>query len=313
MQYTRLGRTELQVSVAGLGCGGPSRLGRTYGSDESASIAVVRRALELGVNFIDTAIAYGTEGVVGKAIAGRTRGDVIVSSKVPPADAQGLLTPERLRQGLERSLKQLGSDYVDIYHLHGVGLDQYPHCREHQVPALLELQREGKIRFLGITERFGADPGHAMLEVALEDDCWDVIMTGFNLLNPSARERVFARTRAKGIGTLIMFAVRRALSRPESLEPVMAELIRRGVLREGELDPAGPLDFLVHPGGASSVVEAAYRFCRHEPGADVILTGTGNVAHLEDNLRSLQSPPLPPGDLARLEALFGKVDFISAN
>ena len=313
MQYTQLGRTGLKVSAAGLGCGGPSRLGRTYGSDESASIAVVQRALELGVNFIDTAIAYGTEGVVGKAIAGRTRGDVIVSSKVPPADPQGLLSPERLRQGLERTLTQLGSEYVDIYHLHGVGLDQYPHCRERQVPVLLDLQREGKIRFLGITERFGGDPGHAMLQVALQDDCWDVIMTGFNLLNPSARERVFALTREKRIGTLIMFAVRRALSRPESLAPVLEQLVARGVLREGELDPAGPLDFLVHAGGASSVVDAAYRFCRHEPGADVILTGTGNVAHLEDNLRSIQAPPLPPGDLTRLEALFGKVDFISAN
>ena len=313
MQYTQLGRTGLQVSVAGLGCGGPSRLGRTYGSDEGASVAVVRRALDLGVNFIDTAIMYGTEGVVGKAIAGRVRESVIVSSKVPPADGQGMLTPERLRQGLERTLAQLGSDYVDIYHLHGVGLEQYRHCREHQVPALLELQREGKIRFLGITERFGGDPGHKMLEVALDDDCWDVIMTGFNLLNPSARARVFARTRARNIGTLIMFAVRRALSRAESLQPVMAELVSRGVLREGELDPAGPLDFLVHPGGATSVVDAAYRFCRHEPGADVILTGTGNVAHLEDNLRSIQSPQLPPADLARLEALFGKVDFISAN
>jgi aryl-alcohol dehydrogenase-like predicted oxidoreductase len=93
----------------------------------------------------------------------------------------------------------------------------------------------------------------------------------------------------------------------------MAELVSRGVLREGELDPAGPLDFLVHPGGATSVVDAAYRFCRHEPGADVILTGTGNVAHLEDNLRSIQSPQLPAADLERLEALFGKVDFISAN
>jgi aryl-alcohol dehydrogenase-like predicted oxidoreductase len=69
----------------------------------------------------------------------------------------------------------------------------------------------------------------------------------------------------------------------------------------------------VSEGGASSVVEAAYRFCRHEPGADVILTGTGNVAHLEENLHALQAPPLPAGVLARLEALFGKVDFISAN
>jgi len=313
MQYTTLGRTGLEVSVAGLGCGGPSRLGIRSGADEAGAVAVVRRALERGVNLIDTALAYGTEPVVGKGIAGHPRDAVVISSKVPPVDREGPLRAEGLRRGLERSLRQLGTDHVDVYHLHGVGLDLYPHCREELVPALLDLRREGKLRFLGITERFGTDPGHAMLEVALKDDVWDVIMTGFNLLNPSARERVFARTRPARVGTLIMFAVRRALSRPDSLARVMAELVEREVLRPGDLDAADPLGFLVHAAGAQSVVEAAYRFCRHEPGADVILTGTGSVDHLEENLRALQAPPLPDADRARLRALFGAVDFISAN
>ena len=60
-------------------------------------------------------------------------------------------------------------------------------------------------------------------------------------------------------------------------------------------------------------MEAAYRFCRHEPGVQVVLTGTGDVAHLEANLAAIEAPPLPPNVLARLERLFGKVDSVSGN
>src|SRR5207253_9570913 len=72
-QYTTLGKTGLKVSVAGLGCGGNSRIGLGTGLGEAQSVALVREALDLGVNFLDTANAYETEGVVGKAIKGRPR------------------------------------------------------------------------------------------------------------------------------------------------------------------------------------------------------------------------------------------------
>ena len=71
MDYRTFGRTGLRVSVVGLGAGGPSKLGRNTGRSEEESIAVARRALELGINYIDTAENYGTEEIVGKAILGR--------------------------------------------------------------------------------------------------------------------------------------------------------------------------------------------------------------------------------------------------
>ena len=81
MEYVRLGSTELSVSVAGLGCGGSSRLGTVTGSSKDESINIVKRALELGVNFFDTAEAYGTEEIVGEALRGTKRDDVIISTK----------------------------------------------------------------------------------------------------------------------------------------------------------------------------------------------------------------------------------------
>ncbi len=84
MEYTTLGRTGLKVSVAGLGCGGPSRLGmRNDPQTASNAIALVKLAMDLGVNFIDTAQTYGTEPIVGKAIAGVPRDRLVISTKKP--------------------------------------------------------------------------------------------------------------------------------------------------------------------------------------------------------------------------------------
>ncbi len=179
------------------------------------------------------------------------------------------------------------------------------------MPCMMKLREEGKLRFLGITEMFGGDPQHRTLAQAVRDGCWDVVMVGFNILNQSARERLLSATREKGIGVLNMFAVRRAFSRPERLREIVADLVERSVVDAGALDPDDPLGFLVGEGRAGSVTEAAYRFCRHEPGLDVILSGTGSVEHLRANARSLALPDLPAEDRARLQAVFARVDDVS--
>ena len=312
VDHATLGKTGLRVSVAGLGCGGHSRLGQRTGATTAQSISIVRRALDLGVNFIDTARAYRTEEIVGKAIAGR-RDQVVISTKVIPQSGDALASGDDVARSLEGSLRRLGTDYVDVYHLHGVTPEQYDHCVTELVPALARLRAQGKLRFIGITERFTTDPQHAMLRRALADDCWEVVMVGYSLLNPSARERVFQLTSARGIGTLVMFAVRRLLSRPEELRKIVAELLDSGRVPEGSLDRNDPLGFLIRECGANSVMDAAYRFCHHTEGADVILTGTGSLQHLEQNLASLSAPPLPARALERLERAFGTVDFLSGN
>jgi aryl-alcohol dehydrogenase-like predicted oxidoreductase len=93
---------------------------------------------------------------------------------------------------------------------------------------------------------------------------------------------------------------------------MVVELTEQGLL-DGDLDADEPLGFLVHDGGGVSVVDAAYRFCRDEPGIDVVLTGTGNVEHLKENIASLERPPLPDSDTARLKQIFARVDSVSGN
>lgn len=307
VKVTTLGRTGLRVGVMGLGAGGDSRLGKALG-DESASLRIVRAAIERGVCLIDTAEAYGTEEVVGKALRGFPREHVVLSTK-KTTFGEDRVEPAHVVRSLEASLKRLGTDYVDIYHLHGVRPDAYRDLRDRLAEALLRLKDQGKIRFLGVTEAFAADPTHRMLEQALGDDLWDVVMVGFNLLNQTARTRIFPLARARGVGTLVMFAVRRAFSRPERLRELLGELSARGKVSP-ELVADG-LDFLVREGAATSLADAAYRFCRDEPGVDVVLSGTGSEEHLLENARSLAGPPLPAEVHARLVALFDKVDDVS--
>jgi aryl-alcohol dehydrogenase-like predicted oxidoreductase len=110
-----------------------------------------------------------------------------------------------------------------------------------------------------------------------------------------------------------MFAVRRALSRPEVLRDVMQNLAAQGLVDAGAYDAENPLGFLIEAGVASDVPEAAYRFCRDEPGIDVTLSGTGRVEHLQANADSLSRPPLPPAVVERLQRLFARVNSISGN
>jgi aryl-alcohol dehydrogenase-like predicted oxidoreductase len=298
MQYTTLGKTGLKVSVAGLGCGGNSRIGLGTGLSEAQSVALVREALDLGVNLLDTANAYGTEGVVGKAIKCRPRDSVVISTKSHASSASTVLA------NLDNSLRQLATDYVDIFHLHGLGPAAYDAAMRDIVPALLREKEKGKLRHLAVSETGPRDPEHTMLTRAVEEPCWEVFMLGFSLMHQNAKQRLLPRTREKGVGTLCMFAVRNIFSKPEVLRNTCLALAAEGKVPT-ELGAAdNPLSFLVHPAGAESVVDAAYRFARHQSGIDVVLFGTGNVAHLRSNIASILRPPLPAADVQKIHHLF---------
>ena len=295
MQYTNFGRTGLTVSVAGLGCGGFSRVGLGTGKTEDEAVAIVRAAIDLGVNLIDTAAVYGTEGVVGRAIEGYDRAKLVIATKAAFGRGPNIAAPETVVASLDNSLRTLRTDYVDIFQLHAVAPDNYARVRDTLVPALLAERDKGKFRYLGITETPPFDHGHIMLQQALPDGIWASAMVAQHMLHQNARESVYPLSRQHGVGTLLMFVVRGIFAQPERLAAKLREL------------DLPDLDFLVHPDGASTLVDAAYRFIRHEPGVDVVLFGTGDQAHLATNIESLSKPPLPAADIDRLRRVFGHV------
>ena len=147
MRYRQLGQSDLSVSVVGQGCWSIATKDVFWdGQDRADSVAAIHAALEAGVNFFDTAPAYGngeSEEILGEALGSRRPG-VIVATKVAPTD----LEPERLRESCEKSLRALGTDYIDLYQVHwpsGV----VP--LEATYRTLEDLRREGKVRWLGVS------------------------------------------------------------------------------------------------------------------------------------------------------------------
>ena len=309
MEYTNLGNTDIRASVAGLGCGGGSRLGQARGLSTQESVALVRVAMDLGVNYLDTAAVYGTEAIVGKAIKAVPRDEIFVATKATIRKGDDLLPVEDMIASLENSLREIDTDYVDVFQFHAVPPALYDRIREEYAPAFLREKEKGKIRHLGLTETPPNDPAGEMLIKASQDPVWEVVMLGFHMMHQVARRNCFPGTMKNGIGTAIMFVVRSIFSIPGRLEETMATLAADGKVPAWLAESDRPLGFLIHEnGGAKSVIDAAYRYARHEPGTDVILFGSGIEEHIRTNIGSILGPPLPEADVAKLEELFGHLE-----
>jgi len=311
MDEITLGRINLTTTAAGLGTGGASRIGiAKYGTEHASSI--VKTAYDEGVRFFDSAEVYRTEEALGNGLIGIPRNEYVLSSKFRYENDDGeMITPLALSQKLDDSLRRLRTDTIDIFHIHGVAPEHYKKAAELFVPVLQKAKKDGKIRAIGITERFGSDTTHEMLKMALADDFFDSVMVGYNILNPSAADTIFPITREKNVTVLCMFAVRTALSHPEQLKVDIGRILEKKQGDPSILPLEGTLDFLMENGIAGSIMEAAYRFARHTSGIHVTLTGTGSAEHLLDNIRAINAPPLPESVLKKLSEMFGKVDCIS--
>ena len=198
----RLGRQGLEVSALGLGCMGMSQ---AYGAaDEKESLATIHRALDLGVTFFDTAEVYGpfvNEELVGRALGPR-RKDVVVATKfgfrIVDGKQSGIDSrPGHVREALEGSLRRLGTDYVDLFYQHRVD----PNVPiEDVVGAMAELVREGKVRYLGLSEA-----GESTIRRAHAVHPISALQSEYSLWERNLESRIIPLLRELGIG-LVPFA-----------------------------------------------------------------------------------------------------------
>ena len=315
MDYVELGRTGLKVSVAGLGTGGHSKLGQGQGLSVEHSVNLVHAAIDLGINVIDVSNTGPIEPIVGRAIEDRRDGLVVTTKLHPVRESGAFIDAAALRDYVEAALGRLRTEVIDIFYLHGLSEQHYDFAMAELLPEMQRLRERGLIRFTGVTEDWGnrTDYEHRMLARAIADGCWDVVMVGYNLLHHVAARNVFPPAQARGIGTMVMYAVRDVLSRPGLLQATLREAVELGLLAPEGIDLGDPLGFLVHEGGATSVIDAAYRFARHTSGVHTVLTGTGSLEHLRSNVASICSGPLPRADVERLAKLFGHLTHITGN
>ncbi|MBI4658710.1 MAG: aldo/keto reductase [Verrucomicrobia bacterium] len=307
-----LGRTGLKVSVLSYGTGGPGGFGRARGLTAGDQKALIRRCLDLGINLFDTAEAYGggqSETDLGGALQGVPRDTYILATKWLHHDGNALTVkedPAALAASVERSLARLRTDYIDIMQFHGLSPTHYRQVVDRFYPEMEKLKKSGKLRFVGFSEFLRSDAEHAAIAMALKNDpeLWDTVMLKYGILYQWAAREVLPLAISCKTGVLNMAPVRLSLSDSTMLERLVAKWEADGLLERGSLSRREPLGWLIG-GNVGSLVAAAYKFAADHRGISTVLTGTSDIAHLEENAAALESPVLPPADKDRLVRLFG--------
>ncbi len=308
MKYRTLGRTGLKVSLVGLGTGGLSQFGQKSGVNPTQIRELVRYALDQGINFFDTAAGYDeSECILGTALEGIPRDSFYLATKFQAGRSNEKASPQTVVETVERSLRRLRVETVDILQFHGLSSKLYLYARDELMSTVMQLQQQGKFRYLGVTESYSMDAGHEMLTRALRDDHFDTAMVGYNLLSPTAERRVLPQCRENDVGVICMVAVRRSLSRPDYLRSQIAAAKKHGIIAPDALPNEDPLGWLLKE-GVPSLAAAGYKYVAAHPAISTILTGTSNREHLEENIDAILGPPLDQTDMERLRSIFGNVE-----
>jgi aryl-alcohol dehydrogenase-like predicted oxidoreductase len=310
MRHLKLGNDSRTISAIGLGCMGMSEF---YGPrNEEESIATIHLALDQGVNFLDTADAYGTghnEELVGKAIKGR-RDEIVLATKfgnVRGADGsfKGINgRPEYVRRACDASLKRLNVEIIDIYYQHRVDATV---PIEETVGAMARLIEEGKVRDLGLSE---AAP--ATIRRAHRTHPITALQTEYSLWSRDPEDEILPTCRELGITFVAYSPLGRGFltGRFRSVEDLAPEDWRRNHPRfQGEnfkrnLDLVHRVEQIASEKGCkASQLALAWVLAQ---GEDVVpIPGTTRRAHLEENVAALELT-LSPGDLARLNEVAPK-------
>lgn len=307
MEYRTLGRTGLRVSRIGLGSGGPSRLGQTAGRSPAEMRSLVHLARDLGVNLFDTAPGYGeSEKILGRALSGEPRDELVIATKARPKLHWGPLAGLRLRRSVERSLRRLGVESIDLLQFHSVAPHELDGVLDRLLPVAERLRERGWIRFIGLTEAYLGHAEHVTVRRALAADRFDAVMAGIHLLDQSAATPVFGECARRNVGGLAMFAVRRILRDDASFRAALERLAAAGEIPGSLAEKPAPLEeILGRP--VPSIPELAYRYVCSVPGVTAVLTGASRPEHLRANVRAVLEPPLPAGEMDALRAAFGAV------
>jgi aryl-alcohol dehydrogenase-like predicted oxidoreductase len=318
MEYRPFGRTGLDVSAVGFGCW---EIGGGYGDiEETEFVRAIGRALDLGINCFDTAEGYGmgaSERALGAAL-GRRRDEAIIVTKFGMGyrDKPNLRdsSAERVRASIDKSLKNLGTDYVDVYLVHWP--DRLTPFEE-TMGALDEIVQEGKVRFVGLSN-FKRDEIAACMQTRRVD----VVQYGWNMFDRRMQEEIFPYCADEGIGVMAYGSLAYGL-----LTGTFSEDMDFGSedwrAREGKMGSIKLFDALFGPESfprnvraveelkalaaryGRSLPQLALRWAISHPAVSTALVGCRTVAEVEDNVGAVELA-IPDADLEEIDAVFAR-------
>jgi aryl-alcohol dehydrogenase-like predicted oxidoreductase len=321
VEFRILGRTGLRVSRAGFGCGNIGGLMvRGTPADQERAVA---RALELGINYFDTAPMYGnteSETNLGRVLA-TLRPDIVLATKSPADPEQRGKLGATIAQSCEASLRRLQRERVDVFQLHtavtlagGNGTLDVRTVIEEVVPAFESLRKQGKIGFYG----FSGTGEAAAIPQLIATGAFDVFQVIYNILNASAGdgpfgaiganyENVLARAAEQRMGAVgIRVLAGGALSSEPSRHAISSQnVVPMGTSADyrGDVDGAARLAPLVNEGDVATLAEAALRFAITNPMISSALVGFSDIAQVEAAAAAEQKGPLPQTTLNRIAEL----------
>ena len=306
MKYTKLGRTGLLVSKLGFGTGGHFCLGQRNGVPEREIHKLIHSALDLGYNLFDTSPGYlDSEAILCRALRDVPRDRYLLSDKVVVSDNDGVHSPRKVVESIEGSLQRLGVDSIDILLLAGPCLsEQYRMVHDDLIPTIERLKEEGKVRYVGSSEKSSIDGNHEWLAKGLSDDLFDVIMAGYNIFNQSASRTIFPLCRRLNVGVLNIYTVRNAFRDKQHLEETIENLRARGLIEDNFTLEAFKAIIPMNESPAS----VAYKFAAANDSVNTIMVTCSSVEHLRENVESIMTDPLPDEILSRFRQLFRKID-----
>jgi aryl-alcohol dehydrogenase-like predicted oxidoreductase len=311
MRYRKLGRTGLDVSEIGYGAWGIG--GKQWlGGEDDESLSSLRRAIELGVNFIDTALAYGdghSEKLVGEVVRGAGR-EVYVATKVPPRNRvwpASASTPigevfpyEYILSSAEESLRNLRLERIDLLQLH-VWTDSWVD-RDEWKRAFEDVKRSGKVRFVGISAS-EHDPGSAL--AVMRTGLIDAVQVIYNIFDQTPEAEMFPLALERNIGILARVPLDEgALSgRFSESTTFPAGDFREWYFRgDRKKEVVRHVDALRRDlADGASIPDTALRFCLSHPAVSTVIPGMRTRSHVESNVALSDAGPLAADTIAKLK------------
>jgi aryl-alcohol dehydrogenase-like predicted oxidoreductase len=314
MRYRKLGKTGFEVSEVGYGAWG---IGADWwkGSSDEEALAALNLAIDLGVNFVDTAMGYGdghSERLIGQVVRSRPE-RVYVATKIRPMNFNFAPRPgDRLDEAYsqawivectERSLKNLGQEQLDMQMLH-VWLDEWAVHDEWQA-AITRLKEQGKIASFGLSLVFPLEQVHVP-EKAIATGLVDACQVVYNIYQQEPREMLFPLTQAANVGIVVRCPLDEgALSgqiAPDTTFPDedwRNDYFRAERKREVQ-ERAQALEWVVC-GDVEGLPEAALRFCLSHPAVSTVLAGMRQARHVAANAQASDKGSLPEEQVERLK------------